>query len=85
MNAHRPVTEQLPKVLQDITRERAHQIELGYTTEHDDTHSTEELVDLAFARLDVGDVLDSGARPRILEAAAILVAAVEAIDREVTT
>lgn len=87
MTASTPLTEQLPQVLRDLTDERARQISKGWTPEHDDAHSTASLVRLAGDRLAAVDEEDAEAqledvRRYLVEATAILVATIEALDRE---
>lgn len=71
------------RVLEDIRREREHQLE-RWTTDHDDRHRTDTLVRLAeqYAHRP-GKNAERGCydRHRIVQAAALLVAAVEAMDR----
>lgn len=77
------------KVLQDVRAERVHQVDRGWTTQHDDEHWTDALVRLAnqYAHKPgkdadpnhiTGRLYD---RHRLVQAAALLVAAVEAMDR----
>jgi len=72
-------------ILQEISEERDRQVTKGYTSAHDDQHNTREFVAL------VKDYMaapgpENGAgfysRTRLVQAAALLVAAVESIDRE---
>lgn len=83
--AQTPVTNELPSVLMDVTAERQRQITKGWTTKHDDWHSTHELVTLAEKRLHSPGrpAAESGYydRQRLIEGIAMLVAAVEAWDR----
>lgn len=71
------------RVLADILIERGRQIDLGWTREHDDRHALRELVALSAAQVRKPGTEGPGfySRERLIEAAAILVAAVETIDR----
>lgn len=75
----------LARVLDDITSERERQIAKGWTREHDDRHSTHDLVQLAERRLHTPGrpPAEPGYydRQRLIEGITILVAAVEAWDR----
>ena len=76
-------TDARGRVLNDVAKERRNQIAKGYTPEHDDRHDTHTLVQLAERRAHmVGDrghgLYD---RHRLVQAAALLVAAAEAMDR----
>lgn len=64
------------RVIGDVLTERNRQIEKGYDTAHDALHGTEHLIGEAIARV---QSLDPG-REKVLEAAALLVAALEVID-----
>jgi hypothetical protein len=78
------VSAELLPVLQDIAAERTYQVAKGWTTDHDDTHYTQDLVGLAFDRArmqGVGTPPGVFARQRLVQAASMLVAAIEAIDR----
>lgn len=80
-------TPDTDRVLTDIRTERTHQIDLGWTTDHDDKHQTHTLVTLAnqYAhKPESGNDQHRGyySRHRLIQAAALLVAAVEAMDRE---
>lgn len=68
------------RVLRDLTLERNRQIGKGWTLEHDDEHGIGHLVTLSAERL---DGLRAGVDPRraLVEAATMLVAAIEAFDR----
>lgn len=76
--ASTPVTPQLPAVLAEVTETRVRQIAAGYTPEHDDRHTASELVTYAVIRVGMG----ARDRQRLVEAAAMLIAAVESIDRK---
>jgi hypothetical protein len=79
----RPVTNELPNVLMDVTAERVRQIEKGWTPEHDDTHTWEGITDLVVERLETADHALHPAlrRAMAIQAIAVLCAAVEAHDR----
>lgn len=81
--ASSPVTEELPGVLRDVTEERHRQIVKGYTPEHDDRHSVPQMWEFTRERvhLAMGARSEAGVRIHLVEAIAILVAAVEAMDR----
>lgn len=88
--ASSPVTNELPTVLQDVTAERAHQVALGWTPDHDDQHDPDDMIGLAVDRIamarNAGAAWPSDpdprlARHRLVQAIAILAAAVEAMDR----
>lgn len=64
------------RVIGDVLTERNRQIEKGYDTAHDVLHGAEYLIGEAIARV---QSLDPG-REKVLEAAALLVAALEVID-----
>lgn len=72
-------------VLAEVLSERERQVVKGWTPEHDDQHTTEELVSLAVrrARRDHG-LYGFAQRRHLIEAAAMLVAAVESMDRRGT-
>lgn len=63
--------------LRDIAHERSRHAGLGYTDEHDDEHGTRRLEALAISRLHVGH----GTRRGLVQAASLLVAAIELMDR----
>lgn len=76
--------EALP-VLAQITLERDRQLtELGWTPEHDDTHGAVHLVSLAVDHIiEVGYVaVRADDRDELVQAAALLVAAIEVLDRQ---
>ena len=78
------VSAELLPALQDIAAERTYQVAKGWTTDHDDTHYTQDLIELAFERARMqgeGVPLGVFARKRLIQAASMLVAAVEAMDR----
>jgi hypothetical protein len=62
--------------LEDIATERVRQVEKGWTATHDDAHGVVHLIDEAQARLDGGP-----SRRGLVAAAALLVAAIETLDR----
>lgn len=71
-------------VLQEVAAERQRQISKGWTPDHDDSHSTHRMVELAAGRLLIRQNPDNPGyleRRRLIEGIAILVAAVEAWDR----
>lgn len=71
------------RVVNELAAERRRQIAKGWTPAHDDQHETPELVDLALDRVYLFDHSDvRPLRRRIIESAAMLVAAVEAMDRQ---
>lgn len=75
---------QLPQVLMDVTMERQRQIDKGWTPDHDDGHHTFDMLNLARQRISgVSPALTTAVRRRcLIQAIAILVAAVESIDRK---
>jgi hypothetical protein len=72
-------------VLQQVADERVRQAGLGYTREHDDEHGRGHLLDLAAAKVRGARHIVSGTladrRERMVQAAALLVAAIERHDR----
>lgn len=70
-------------VLQEVAAERLRQQAKGYTTQHDDDHGWEHAAREAFARLPESIMIPELKEPRatLVECAALLVAAVESIDR----
>lgn len=76
--------ERTRRVLDDVERERASQIGRGYTEDHDDQHGTGALLALVphYTKPD-GDSWPEyrWSRERLIMAAALLVAAVETMDR----
>lgn len=77
-------TGETQQVLQDVAAERRRQMELGWTPEHDDAHHVSHLVNLAESRTMnyLDDGYDRPDRQKLLEGVALLVAAVEKLDRE---
>jgi len=80
------VTAETQRVLDDIQAERDRQVDVGWTPEHDDRHSTRDLVQLAqqYAGKPESDrPEDRGlySRRRLVQATALLVATIEAWDR----
>lgn len=71
------------RVLIDLALERHRQIGKGWTRNHDDTHTTERMIELATEHLPPAVASDDN-RDALIEAAALLVAAVESIDRRTT-
>jgi len=63
-------------VLLQVRAERTRQIERGYTPEHDDQHGLTHLLDEAYARMN-----SSSSRANLVAVAALVVAAIEWIDR----
>ena len=80
-------TPEYARVIADVSAERHRQISKGWTPEHDDTHTTRTMTELAGERALQGSVpfgTNAGRdlrRRRLVQAAAILVAAIESIDR----
>lgn len=73
------------RVMADVTAERHRQIVLGWTTEHDDTHSMESFISLTWAKCSKAAFsYAEGVRRRryLIQAIALLVAAVESMDRK---
>lgn len=77
------VSADTARVIDDVRTERNRQVAKGWTPEHDDQHSTHDLVRLAEQRAHSTGSAGAGyySRERLVEAAAMLVAAVEAMDR----
>ena len=81
------MSDNTERVLNDVRAERDRQVdELGWTPEHDDNHSTHDLVTLAkgYAGKPESDRDEHHglySRRRLVQAAALLVAAIEANDR----
>lgn len=71
------------RVLRDVAAERTRQVEKGWTREHDDTHATHDLMTLAERRAHMVGNRGNGyySRERLVEAVAMMVAAIEAMDR----
>ena len=76
-------TSDTENVLNDIRFERYSQIDDGWTPDHDDRHDTHTLVQLAEQYAHKPGDLGPGYydRRRLVQAAALLVAAIEAMDR----
>jgi hypothetical protein len=77
------ITPDLEKVLTDIRNEREHQL-TRWSTDHDDSHQTHQLVKLAeqYAhKCGKGGEEGYYDRHRLVQAATLLVAAIEAMDR----
>lgn len=68
--------EAIYDIFDEIVDKRRRQVVKGYTPEHDDAHSVADLVGYALQRLKY-----NLARDQLLEAAAVLIAAIESIDR----
>lgn len=73
------------RALRDLAIERNRQVGKGYTAEHDDAHTLTDLVEVAGRRIEPADAgvwpID---RDTLVEAAAVLVAAIESLDRRGT-
>lgn len=72
------------RVLRDVATERARQVDKNWTRDHDDRHDTDTLVRLSASyarRQGKGKAPGYFDRERLVQAAALLVAAVEAMDR----
>ncbi len=67
-------------VLQEVLVERLRQVEKGYDSHHDDQHSDAKMVHLAGMRIASGGNFRDG----LIEAAAMLVAVVEKLDRRLS-
>lgn len=66
----------------EVTQERSRQEEIGWTAEHDAMHGSEHLISEAYKRLLIAH-LSPSAEPRdIVKAAALLIAALEQLERE---
>lgn len=86
MNVSAPVTPGLPDVLRDVTEERARQIAKGYTPDHDRAcHSLHGLGVMGAQRFMQGvhRGTPGAMRDDLIAGVTILVAAVEAYDRQV--
>jgi hypothetical protein len=80
-------------VADDVIVERVHQVEAGFTPDHDDEHGLRHLIKWAkwYADCGVSDVLEDHLgvisvkeaphREKLVQAAALLVAAIEYVDR----
>lgn len=68
-------------VLLEVAVERQRQIRNGWTPEHDDTHSTHAMVLLADERIHAPWKRRPYTRAGLLQGVAILVAAIESMDR----
>lgn len=74
--------EKLDDVLRDVRQERERQVAKGYTAEHDDEHGVDDLTTFALRRLRIdGTVSWPIDRQQLVEAAAVIVATIESIDR----
>lgn len=67
--------------IEDIAAERASQIEKGWTPEHDDEHGFGHLMNLALGR--IRNELLPPSREELVQAAALIVAGIEWMDRNV--
>lgn len=77
------VDDQLALVLKQVADERARQITLGWTAEHDDFRNVDHLVKLAdkYARRENPDNEGYYSRDNLVKATALMVAAIERLDR----
>lgn len=77
-------SEQTRQVLVDVAQERRRQINKGWTPEHDDAHSSLGFERLVLVRLLAASktMSYSGTRRCLVQAAAVVVAAIESIDRK---
>lgn len=76
------------RVLRDVAAERARQVDKNWTRDHDDHHDTDTLVTLSASyarRGGKGKAPGYFDRDRLIQATALLVAAVEAMDRREAT
>lgn len=64
-------------VLKEVSNERTRQVRKGWTPQHDARHPTAELADLARERMEHAGFT----RQSLIEAIAMLVSAVEVLDR----
>lgn len=71
------VSAETVDILQEVSNERTRQVRKGWTVDHDALHPTAELADLARERIEVAGFT----RESLIEAIAMLVAAVETLDR----
>lgn len=82
---HADPSPQFEKVISDVRSARHHQVDIGYTPDHDDAHYTRTLVEVGekYLHRQGGRDHDSGMfdRDNIVKGIAVLVAAVEAWDR----
>ena len=72
------------KVMEDILAERERQLALGWSINHDDTHTTAEFAGLITERVNpmlFGHTPVEKLREEMVEVAALAVAAIERIDR----
>jgi len=85
----------MSSVYEDITTERNRQISLGYTEEHDDGHTNGSIADAAAAYAvrnryiaadiwpyDIYPAFSGNRRTSLIKAAALIVAEVERMDRQ---
>lgn len=81
---HTAPTEQFDRVVEDVRQSRHHQIEVGYTPEHDDQEhpSAHGFVELGISRLRKVDEPGYYDRQMLIDGIAVLVAAVESWDRQ---
>lgn len=78
-----PVSDHAAQILEQVAEERARQIEIGWTIEHDDRHAVRHLVGLAekYANRENEDNPGFYSRDNLVKATALMVAAVECLDR----
>lgn len=90
MSNHTDWEQDLAYVLEDVTAERRRQVAKGWTPEHDAEHPLDTMLNLARHRVNLASGIAAAwpspirageARRRLIQAIAILVATVEAIDR----
>jgi len=75
----------MSKALEDVAAERARQVEIGWTSEHDDEHGVGHLANRAVVYASAGrytGILEPALlRAQLVKGAAMLVAAIERVDR----
>jgi hypothetical protein len=78
-----PFPDHTAEILNEIAGERVAQIEKGYDPEHDDALSVGRLIELAESRSHRRNHDNPGyySRAHLIEAAALMVAAIEVLDR----
>jgi hypothetical protein len=71
------------EILEEIAAERARQVELGWTIEHDNRYGVHHLVALSekYAHRDNDEDPGYYSRDNLVKAATLLVAAIERLDR----
>jgi hypothetical protein len=77
------VSDHTAEVLEQVAEERARQIELGWRSEHDDRWGVHRLVALAEKRAHRENDDNPGyySRDQLVQATALMVAAIERLDR----